>query len=125
MRGTRAVPNATARLAPAPAAPPPAAATQAPLETSTLGAELASVDRARGALSNGSARQALRELATYEQTFPRRQLQLEVSVLRMEAYAALGDMARARELAARVLGAPVSPSHAARAREILGATRQR
>jgi hypothetical protein len=95
----------------------PSASTK-PVEPSRLGAELDSVDHARAALGGGNARQALRELASYERSYPKGQLGLEVEMLRMEAYALLGDKPRARALAAHILSAPVSPLHAARAREI-------
>ena len=85
----------------------------------TLGAELARVDRARAALARGDASEALHELDGYERAFPARQLELEASMLRMEAYVQRGDLSRARDLAQRILTAPVSPLHARRAREVL------
>jgi hypothetical protein len=84
-----------------------------------LGLELGMLDRARAELQRGDAAQALRELQGYEHDAPEGQLRLEVTLLRMEAHAALGDMTRARALAAEIVARPVSPLHAARAREIL------
>jgi hypothetical protein len=97
----------------------PASAPSSPAPLRTLGAELARVDRARAALARGDALQALHELDGYERAFPARQLGLEASMLRMEAHLRRGDLTRARELARRILAAPVPPLHARRAREVL------
>jgi hypothetical protein len=91
----------------------------APAPPRTLGAELARVDGARVALARGDARAALRQLDGYERAFPAHQLGLEVAMLRMEAHMQRGELARARELARRILASPVPPLHARRAREVL------
>jgi hypothetical protein len=84
-----------------------------------LAAEVALVDRARAALASGEPNRTLRELERYESLFPDRRLEPEVLYLRMEAYAAAGNAALARETAERsVRRFPRSP-HAARARRIL------
>jgi hypothetical protein len=84
-----------------------------------LSSELASVDRARAALARGDARQTLHELAGHERRFPNGQLELEVSMLRMEAHVQRGDLPAARDLARRILAERVSPLHARRARQVL------
>jgi hypothetical protein len=91
----------------------------APGATSTLSAEMASVERARAALRAGQSERALAELDHYERAFPRPQLSLEVLVLRMEAFAQAGDTPRARALALEIISGRASAPHAARAREIL------
>jgi len=96
-------------LAPAPARAP-----------AGLYTEIACIDRARERLQSGNATEALSELARYESDFPGRQLQLEVLMLRMEAYVQSGQRERARELAEQVLSADPSPAHAARAHTVLG-----
>jgi hypothetical protein len=84
-----------------------------------LAAEVALVDRARAALSSGSAFRALEELRAYETTFPEPRLLPEVLFLRMEAHLAAGNAARARETAEQSIRLfPRSP-HAARAREVI------
>jgi hypothetical protein len=84
-----------------------------------LSSELASVDRARAALARGDARQTLHELAGHEGRYPKGQLVLEVSMLRMEAHVQRGDLPAAREIARRMLAERVSPLHARRARQVL------
>jgi hypothetical protein len=118
------VPSRTGSAAPSPAisaagSAPASAPSSPPAPLRTLGAELARVDRARAALARGDALQALHELDGYERAFPARQLGLEASMLRMEAHLRRGDLIRARELARRILAAPVPPLHARRAREVL------
>jgi TolA-binding protein len=84
-----------------------------------LAAEVALVDRARAALATGSAGRALDELRAYESSFPEPRLLPEVLFLRMEAYLAAGNAARARETAEQSIRLfPRSP-HAARAREVI------
>ena len=84
-----------------------------------LAAEVALVDRARAALSSGSASRALEELRAYEASFPEPRLLPEVLFLRMEAHLAAGNAARARETAEQSVRLfPRSP-HAARAREVI------
>lgn len=87
-----------------------------------LAAELELVDRARGLFQSGSPAGALGLLADYERSFPRRQLAIEVLVLRMESQLALGRTDRAAALATRVLAMPSRGPHDARAREILRIT---
>jgi len=133
-----AVPRAAAPDVAARQTSPSAAAPRAPLTTAAasrvqksalpaartpelvgLRTEISNIDRARERLQSGNAPAALRELARYEIDFPERQLQLEVLMLRMDAYAQSGQRERARELAEQVLSAHPSPAHAARARAVL------
>lgn len=64
----------------------------------SLSAELGALDGARRALLNHDASGALRLLDAYERRFPKRRLNTEASVLRIEALAARGD----RDSAARM-----------------------
>lgn len=85
----------------------------------TLSAELTRVDEARARLQRGDAAGTLSELAGYEAEFPRAQLGLEVTMLRMEASLAAGQPERARALARQLLARGASPAHTARARAVL------
>jgi hypothetical protein len=120
--GVSAAPSEAKSAAPRAAAPRArkAAALPAPSrERAGLHPEIANIDRARERLQRGNPGEALRELARYESDFPERQLQLEVLMLRMEAYVQLGSTERARELAEQVLSTGPSPAHATRARAVL------
>jgi hypothetical protein len=86
-----------------------------------LAAEVSFVDRGRAAFQRGEAGAALAALATYERTYPERRLLPEVLYLRMEALAASGDDARARELARRIVREFSRSPHRARAAALLGA----
>jgi hypothetical protein len=85
-----------------------------------LAAEVAFVDRGRTAFQRGDAAAALTALQTYEREYPERRLLPEVLYLRMEALAASGDQAGARELARRVVRDFSKSPHATRARAVLG-----
>ncbi len=89
-----------------------------------IAAELQLVDAARSSLQGGAPQTALSLLDGYERTFPRRQLIVEVVVLRMEAAHALGQTHRAAGFARRVLGMAGSSPHAARAKEVLRVAEQ-
>lgn len=80
----------------------PSASGPAPIATQTvdsrLAEELRAIESARGELSNGDARGALRELDRYESTSHAGLLHVEAEVLRIEALVRLGDLAQARTL---------------------------
>jgi hypothetical protein len=108
-------------LDPAPQASDPAKpAALARPDAVLLAAEVAFVDHGRAALQRGAVARALELLAPYEARFPQQQLLTEVLYLRMETLARLGDIERARSLAARVVSRGVAGPQAARAREVLG-----
>jgi hypothetical protein len=85
-----------------------------------LAAEVRFVDQGRAAIQRGAFAEALEQLARYEELFPHQQLLTEVLFLRMEAFNRLGNVERARALAARILTLGVAGRQAAQAREVLG-----
>jgi len=89
-------------------------------ESALLAAEVRFVDQGRAALQRAAFAQAIDQLAPYEQLFPRQQLLTEVLFLRMESFKRLGNVERARALAARLLTLGVVGRQAAQAREVLG-----
>jgi hypothetical protein len=123
---THAAPRASSRgealslpipeRAAAPLAQPPSVASfpsespPAPTGENAIVAESRRVALARAALRAGDARAVLAELDALDRSFPRGQLVQEREGLRIEALLALGDRARARELARRFLARyPASP----------------
>lgn len=103
------VPAPAAIEAPAVTGGGPAPATTRLPEPSSLAAEVAALDGARGAIAR-SPEEALTRLARYRQAFPHGTLWPEAQVLTVEALAAQGQAKRAREAAAafveRYPGAP-------------------
>jgi hypothetical protein len=94
----------------------------------SLPAELSALDQARAALSRRDASGALRLLDDYARHFPKRRLDTEATVLRIEALVARGDRATAARLgkeflarqpngpyARRVSSLVADPTHAAKA----------
>ncbi len=84
-----------------------------------LAAEVRFVEQGRSLLQRAAFAEALDQLAPYEDRFPHQQLLTEVLFLRMEASSRLGNVERARALAARVLTLGVVGRQAAQAREVL------
>lgn len=72
-------------------------------EVSSLAAEVAALDRARGALDSGRTDDALALLGHYLGDFPKGKLVPEAQVMRIEALAAQGDRARVAGEADRFL----------------------
>jgi len=89
-------------------------------ESALLAAEVRFVDQGRAALQRAAFAEAIEQLAPYEGLFPHQQLLTEVLFLRMESFSRLGNVERARGLAARVLALGVVGRQAAQAREVLG-----
>jgi len=89
-------------------------------ESAFLAAEVRFVERGRSALQRARFSEVLEQLAPYERQFPHRQLLTEVLFLRMEAFRQLGNVERARALAARILTLGVVGRQAAQARAVLG-----
>ncbi len=89
-------------------------------DSAFLAAEVRFVDQGRASLQRAAFSQAIEQLAPYESLFPRQQLLTEVLFMSMEAFSRLGDVERARPLAARILRLGVVGRQAAQAREILG-----
>ena len=109
---------------PAKAAPqgltPMVAGTRPSARTSTLPLELAALDQARVALSNGQSRHALTLLADHDARFPRGVLSSEATLLRVEALIGTGDTKGARALAERFIAANPGSPHVQRLRSLCG-----
>jgi hypothetical protein len=84
-----------------------------------LSAELAALDRARGALTSGDAGLTLRLLDDYGQRFPKRRLSTEAAVLRIEALSARGDQAGAARLGKEFLARQPNGPYARRVRSLI------
>jgi len=91
----------------------------APPDQDALKREITAVDAAREALRGGDARGAIGRLEQYEKAFPGGALSPEASVLRVRALLAVGERARAEELARRVIDADPSGPHADVVRSLL------
>lgn len=131
----KAAPAAEPQASPAPAEAGPApltvddlptlkqpAGVAAPaLKQGSLADEVAQLQKAKLALKGGNAAQALAELATYAQRFPRPMLGAEATVVRIEALSASGDSARAKSLAEGFLAKNPNSPYAARLRSLTGA----
>jgi hypothetical protein len=100
---------------------PPTAAAPAPKAQGSLADEVAQLQKAKLALKGGNPAQALAELATYSQRFPRPMLGAEASVVRIEALSASGDSARAKSLAEAFLAKNPNSPYATRLRSLTGA----
>lgn len=125
----------TAPLAPAPEAireqeepakAEPVAPSKRPLpprvaasEADSLALELAAIDRARDALARGNAPLAVRLLDEYTARFPKRHLNSEATVLRIEALAKKGDREAALRLGKSFLARPGSGPYARRVRSLI------
>lgn len=99
----------------------PAPAPNAPKPQGSLADEVAQLQKAKLALKSGNPSQALAELATYSQRFPRPMLGAEASVVRIEALSASGDAARAKSLAESFLAKNPNSPYATRLRNLTGA----
>jgi hypothetical protein len=87
----------------------------------SLADEVAQLQKAKLALKAGNPAQALAELGTYSQRFPRPMLGSEATVLRIEALSQSGDGARAKSLAESFLTKNPNSPYAARLRTLTGA----
>jgi hypothetical protein len=105
----KADPSATLRSAPS------VAGTSVP-------AELATLDQARGALAAGEPARALAILDSYTVTYPRAAMAPEATVLRIEALVRAGDRPAAERLGTAFLESHPQSPYAARIRSLLGRT---
>lgn len=110
--------------APSAMKPVPAVRTAAPAATQerardSLSAELAALDRARSALSSRDTQLTLRLLDEYAQRFPKRRLNTEAAVLRIEALAARGDRAGAARLGKEFLARQPNGPYARRVSSLI------
>ena len=93
----------------------------APVKQASLADEVAQLQKAKLALKSGNAGQALAELNTYSQRFPRPMLGAEATVVRIEALSQSGYSARAKSLAKGFLAKNPNSPYAARLRKLTGA----
>jgi hypothetical protein len=110
------IPGALTNAAPSqldPASPTPA------ITSSQLAAEVAMLDQARGAVAAKSGERALEVLGRYARQFPAGTLNLEATVLRIEALFLTGATAPAAALAREFLAAHPSSTHASHVRRLL------
>lgn len=100
---------------------PSASGAAAPKAQGSLADEVAQLQKAKLALKGGNPSQALAELGTYAQRFPRPMLGAEATVVRIEALSASGDSGRAKSLAESFLAKNPNSPYAARLRSLTGA----
>lgn len=98
----------------APASPPPTVARM------DMDAELASLERARAALSSGDPARALSILDRYATRFPHAAMAPEAAVLRIEALVRAGDRSSAQRVADAFLASNPGSPYAARIRSLVG-----
>jgi hypothetical protein len=94
-------------------------ATARPPTQASLAAELASIEAVRGALAAKDGNRALRALSEYERAYGGGTFALEAQVLRIEAFALLGDRAELKRLAEAFLAAHPNSPYARRVRSLL------
>jgi hypothetical protein len=104
-----------------PSQTPASGSAPAPKQQGSLADEVAQLQKAKLSLKGGSPAQALAELGTYSQRFPRPMLGAEATVLRIEALSQSGDATRAKSLAEAFLTKNPNSPYAARLRSLTGA----
>ena len=82
--------------------------------------EIAKLDQARAALTDGDAARTQQLVNDYEARFPEGSFLEEAEVLRIEALLQQADRAGATRVGTRFLGAHPTSPHAARVRTLLG-----
>lgn len=88
--------------------------------TETLSLELAALEQSRAALGRRDYSAALRLLDDYARRFPKRRLDSEATVLRIEALAARGDRAAASRVGNQFLATHANSPYARRVRSLIG-----
>ncbi|MFO0566242.1 MAG: hypothetical protein U0263_11305 [Polyangiaceae bacterium] len=88
---------------------------------SSLGAQIAELDRARNALRGGSPARALELVADYQKKYPSGALAQDAEVLRIDALDRLGRRDEATQGAKRFTEAHPESAHAERLRQLSGA----
>jgi hypothetical protein len=89
------------------------------IESRQLAAEVAMLDQARGALVTKDGERALDVLGRYARQFPAATLNLEATVLRIEALFLMGSTDSATSLGREFLAAHPASTHASRIRHLL------
>lgn len=114
-------------LSPSAAPLAPVASEPAPVAAAVPGIaeEVRRLDYARAALASGRAAVALTLVSSYERDFPRGALAREAQVVRIEAYAELGQASTASRLAAEFVARHPNDPHTARLRTMIEATPDR
>jgi len=92
----------------------------APAPSSSLPAELSTLDQARTALRSGDPARALSILDGYASRFPHGSMAPEATMLRIEALVKAGDRAAAGRVADGFLTMSPGSPYAARIRSLLG-----
>jgi hypothetical protein len=97
------------------------AAESAPARPSapSIAEEVRRLDQARSALASGRASDAIALVSAYERDFPRGALAREAQVVRIEAYAKLGQAAMASQLAAQFVARYPEDPHSPRLRGLV------
>jgi TolA-binding protein len=114
--------TAEPELAAAATAPAPSAAPAEEAPANDVAAEVALLDRARKAVSQGDSAAALAALEKHQSEFKNGSLGPEADVLRIEALVARGDSSAAAQAARAFLAAHGSSPHVARVRTLLKKT---
>jgi TolA-binding protein len=91
----------------------------------TLSLELAALEQSRAALAKRDYSTALRLLDDYTRRFPKRRLDSEATVLRIEALAARGDRALSTRLGNQFLATHANSPYARRVRSLIGDSNSR
>lgn len=117
-------------VAPPPEVTPPPV--KAPMATrgversaDTLSLELAALEQSRDALRRRDYSTALRLLDDYSRRFPKRRLDSEATVLRIETHAARGDRAAAARVGNQFLANHANSPYARRVKSLIGDTESR
>jgi len=92
-------------------------------KSDSLADELAAIELARGTLVRNNPAQCLRLLDDYTRRFPKRRLDAEATVLRIEALSANGDRAGALHLGKAFLAKQPQGPYARRVRSLIGEPR--
>jgi TolA-binding protein len=92
----------------------------APVTDSSLAAELAAIEQARGAFLSHDYGQALRLLDDYSRRFPKQTLGSEATVLRIESLAGRGDKDSAARIGREFLQNHPNGPYARRVRSLIG-----
>lgn len=91
----------------------------------SLSLELAALEQSRAALAGRNYSTALRLLDDYARRFPKRRLDSEATVLRIEALAARGDRAAAARIGNQFLATHANSPYARRVRSLIGGSEPR
>lgn len=120
LRSAPALPVSSAGSPPAATSASQAQSASAP---TTLAEELGAINAVRAALAANDPQMAMLGLDAYERRYPAGRFALEAKVLRIDAFAAVGDATSARRLAEQFLRLHPSSPYAERLRRVTRAAR--